>query len=181
MSQKDFTPEQREVILVPHQPEWSNLALQEAEQIKEALSIEVIAIHHIGSTAIPSIKAKPILDFVLVVPDLESLDENSHEMESLGYTAKGERGIPGRRFFSKDTKGTRSHHVHAFQENNSEISRHIVFRDYLVAHPQEAEKYERLKEELAARFPSRSGDYTEGKSGYIQETVVKARQWKKEQ
>ncbi len=181
MPDKEFKPEQREVILVSHKPEWLDLARQEAERIKKALSVEVIAVHHVGSTAIPGIKAKPILDFVLVVKDLDSLDRKTHEMESMGYTARGEQGIPGRRFFSKDTDGKRSHHVHAFQKNNSEIERHLVFRDYLLTHRQDAKEYENLKEELAARFPHRSGDYTEGKSGFIQDTVVKARRWKREQ
>ncbi|MFO8037675.1 MAG: GrpB family protein [Anaerolineales bacterium] len=181
MADKEFKPEQREVILVSHKPEWLDLARQEGERIKNTLSVDVIAVHHIGSTAIPGIKAKPILDFLLVVKDLDALDQKNHEMESLGYTAKGERGIPGRRFFSKDTNGKRSHHVHAFQPNNSEIKRHLIFRDYLLTHPKDARDYESLKEELAARFPHRSGDYTEGKTGFIQETVVKARRWKRQQ
>jgi GrpB-like predicted nucleotidyltransferase (UPF0157 family) len=181
MADKEFKPEQRDVILVSHKPEWLDLARQEVKRIKKALSVDVVAVHHIGSTAIPNIKAKPILDFVLVVRNLDTLDNKSHEMESLGYIAKGERGIPGRRFFSKDTNGKRSHHVHAFQINNSEIERHLNFRDYLLTHPQDAREYESLKEKLATRYPHRSGDYTEGKSDFIQETVVKARRWKQQQ
>lgn len=181
MTKKEFEPEQRKVILVPYNPKWPELARQEAEKIKQALSIDVPAVHHIGSTAIPGIKAKPILDFVLVVRDLNALDRHTGEMEALGYTAKGERGIPGRRFFSKDTNGKRSHHVHAFQQGNSEIQRHIIFRDYLLVHEKEAKEYEKLKEKLAARFPNRSGDYTEGKSDFIYHIVEKARRWKKQQ
>jgi len=181
MPHKDFTPEQRKVILVPHDPNWANQAALEAKRIREGLSIQVLAVHHIGSTAIPSIKAKPILDFVLVVQSLHELDKNDAEMEALGYEPKGERGIPGRRFFSKDTHGKRSHHVHAFQQNNSEIERHIIFRDYLLNHPEDAAAYERLKVKLAKKFPNRSGDYTEGKSDFIYQIVEKAQRWKRQQ
>lgn len=181
MTDPDFKPEQRKVILVPYDPTWRKLAQQEAERLKDALSIDVLEVHHIGSTAIPGIKAKPILDFVLVVRNLEELDRHTDEMESLGYVAKGERGIPGRRFFTKDTNGTRSHHVHVFQENNSEIERHLIFRDYLLVHDDDAKEYEKLKEKLAARFPNRSGDYTEAKSDFIYKIVEKARRWKKQE
>lgn len=180
MSKKEFQPEQRKVTLVPHNPSWQEQAKREMKRLSSSLSIDVLAIHHIGSTAIPSIKAKPILDFVLVVHDLATLDEKTHEMEELGYDARGEQGIPGRRFFSKDTQGTRSHHVHAFERGNSEIQRHILFRDYMLAHPDDAADYEKLKEKLAAKFPNRSGDYTEGKSDFIQRIVKKARQWNRE-
>lgn len=169
--------EQRKVVLVPHQPEWSKLADREAALIRSAFPEIISAIYHIGSTAVPGIKAKPILDFVVVAHDIHQLEEEEQTFQKLGYTAKGERGIPGRRFYSKDTDGIRSHHLHAFQEGHSEIKRHLIFRDYLRTHPEAALKYEQLKERLAKRFPRQSGSYTEAKSEFIMSLDEPARRW----
>lgn len=170
-------PEQREVELVAHQPEWLFMAEEEAERILASLPIEVIGIYHIGSTSIPGIKAKPILDFVLEVADMKVLLSCSGALEDLGYINKGESGIPGRQFFSKDTNGSRSHHLHVFETGHPDITRHLAFRDYLRSNPNAAKEYERLKEELAKRYPQKSGDYTEAKSDFILTMDEVAREW----
>lgn len=172
-----ITPEQREVELVPHNPEWSQLADEEAKQILEQLSIPVIGIYHIGSTSIPGIKAKPILDFVMEVADLDEVIRSAKALEKLGYISKGEYGIPGRQFFTKDTKGERSHHLHVFQKGHPDIERHLVFRDFLRANPKAAHEYELIKEKLAKRFPKESGSYTEAKSDFILSMDEVARYW----
>jgi GrpB-like predicted nucleotidyltransferase (UPF0157 family) len=172
-----ITPEQREVELVPHNPEWSQLADEEAKQILEQLSIPVIGIYHIGSTSIPGIKAKPILDFVMEVADLDDIIRSAEALEELGYLSKGEYGIPGRQFFTKDTNGERSHHLHVFQKGHPDIERHLVFRDFLRANPEAAHEYELIKEKLAKRFPKESGSYTEAKSDFILSMDEVARYW----
>jgi GrpB-like predicted nucleotidyltransferase (UPF0157 family) len=178
MSEESQIPrEQRDVELVPHNPEWSQLADQEAERILKALSFQVIGIYHIGSTSVPGIKAKPILDFVLEVQNLDDVIHNKQEFEDLGYNWKGEFGIPGRQFFTRDTNGERSHHLHVFQQGHPDIERHLVFRDYLRANPEAAREYEKLKEELAQRFPNASGSYTEAKSEFILSMDEVARYW----
>lgn len=172
-----ITPEQREVELVPHNPEWSQLADEEAKQILEQLSIPVIGIYHIGSTSIPGIKAKPILDFVMEVADLDEVIQSAEALEELGYISKGEYGIPGRQFFTKDTNGERSHHLHVFQKGHPDIERHTVFRDFLRANPEAAHEYEIIKEKLAKRFPRESGSYTEAKTDFILSMDEVARYW----
>lgn len=172
-----ITPEQREVELVPHNPEWSQLADEEAKQILEQLSIPVIGIYHIGSTSIPGIKAKPILDFVMEVADLDEVIQLAEALEELGYISKGEYGIPGRQFFTKDTNGERSHHLHVFQKGHPDIERHLVFRDFLRANPEAAHEYEIIKEKLAKRFPRESGSYTEAKTDFILSMDEVARYW----
>ncbi len=172
-----ITPEQREVELVPHNPEWSQLADEEAKQILEQLSIPVIGIYHIGSTSIPGIKAKPILDFVMEVADLDEIIRSAEALEELGYLSKDEYGIPGRQFFTKDTNGERSHHLHVFQKGHPDIERHLVFRDFLRANPKAAHEYELIKEKLAKRFPKESGNYTEAKSDFILSMDEVARYW----
>ena len=169
--------EQRDVELVPHDPKWSKLADDEANRILEGLTIQIIGIYHIGSTSVPGIKAKPIIDFVLEVENLEEVIESISEFEALGYLSKGEFGIPGRQFFTRDTHGERSHHLHVFQTGHPDIERHTVFRDYLRANPEAAREYEQLKEKLAKRFPKQSGNYTAAKSDFILSMDEVARYW----
>jgi len=174
---EQITPEQREVELVPHNPEWSQLADEEAKRILEQLSIPVIGVYHIGSTSIPGIKAKPILDFVIEVEKLDDIIQSTEMLGELGYISRGEYGIPGRQFFTKDTDGERSHHLHIFQQGHPDIERHLVFRDFLRANPEAAHEYEIIKEKLAKRFPKESGSYTEAKSDFILSLDEVARYW----
>ena len=174
---EELTPEQREVELVPHNPEWEKLADQEAQRILDSLSIPIVGIYHIGSTSVPGIKAKPILDFVMEVENMEKLIQESPKLEGIGYVSKGEYGIPGRQFFTKDTNGERTHHLHVFQSGHPDIERHLVFRDYLRANPEAARAYEELKEQLAERFPDKSNMYTEAKSDFILSMDEVARYW----
>jgi GrpB-like predicted nucleotidyltransferase (UPF0157 family) len=99
-------------------------------------------------------------------------------MMRLGYQPKGEFGIPGRRFFIKGNDSARTHHVHVFQTGDPEVERHLGFRDYMIAHPQEAQAYHRLKEELAQKFPEDIESYIEGKDGFIKEMNRKAKAWR---
>jgi GrpB-like predicted nucleotidyltransferase (UPF0157 family) len=178
MTENDSIPlEQREVELVPHNPEWSQLADEETKRLEESLSFPIIGIYHIGSTSIPGIKAKPILDFVMEVEDLDDVIAAIPDFESLNYESKGEYGIPGRQFFTRDSDGERSHHLHVFETGHPDIQRHIVFRDFMRANPKAAQEYENLKETLAQRFPKQSGDYTEAKSNFILSMDEVARYW----
>jgi len=170
-------PEQREVELVPHNPDWSNQADDEAKRILAGLSFPVVGIYHIGSTSVAGIKAKPILDFVMEVEDLQDVIQSLPEFEAIEYVNKGEYGIPGRQFFTRDTNGDRTHHLHVFQTGHPDIERHTVFRDYLRANPEAARKYEKLKEKLAKRFPKQSGNYTAAKSDFILSMDEVARYW----
>ena len=100
--------------------------------------------------------------------EINQIDHYNDQMANLGYTARGENGIPGRRYFSKNMEGTRTHHVHIFQVGNSEIDRHKKFRNHLIAHPDDAQAYNQLKIELAKIFPEDVDQYTEAKSDFIQ-------------
>ena len=169
--------EQREVELVPHNPDWSHQADEEAQRIMSGLTIPIIGIYHIGSTSVAGIKAKPILDFVIEVENLEDVIQAAPEFEAIGYESKGEYGIPGRQFFTRDTDGDRTHHLHVFQIGHPDIERHTVFRDFLRANPDAAREYEKLKEKLAKRFPKQSGNYTAAKSDFILSMDEVARYW----
>lgn len=165
----------RRVILFPHDPDWVNLYQEEADQLASALSSEITAIHHMGSTAVPGIFAKPIIDIMIVVKDINRIAQYNHRMETFGYSPRGELGIPGRRYFSKDKDGVRTHHVHIYQASNPEIDRHLGFRDYLISHPDAAHAYSKLKEELANKFADNIDQYTEAKSDFIRSINEKSK------
>jgi GrpB-like predicted nucleotidyltransferase (UPF0157 family) len=168
----------RKIEVVSHEPSWAKSFREEVDELAVALGDAVVAIHHIGSTAIPNIKAKPIIDILIEVHDIEKVDECNSEMRQRGYEPKGEFGIRGRRYFRKGRDEQHTHHVHVFQTGHPEVERHLNFRDYLVAHPEEARAYARLKEMLGSQFAQDRGRYTEGKSGFIEEMDRRARAWK---
>ena len=158
------------IYMVPHDPQWRQEFQQETEKIAAALGGAVVAVHHIGSTAIPTIYAKPIIDMLLVVNDIQALDEKQTNMEALGYESLGEFGIPGRRYFRRDNAlGDRTHQIHAFESDSPQITRHLAFRDYMIDNPDTAQEYSDLKRELAAKYPNDSEAYMDGKDEFIQE------------
>jgi GrpB-like predicted nucleotidyltransferase (UPF0157 family) len=171
------------VHVVPPNLGWPAEFKAEAERIRAALGNRVVAVHHIGSTAIPGIHAKPVIDILLEVDDLAALDARSASaaMVELGYEPKGEFGIPGRRYFRKDSaQGVRTHHVHAFKVGDAGIERHLAFRDYLIAHRAIAESYTVLKQRLADSHPDDVEAYMDGKDAFIKEHEAKAIAWRKE-
>lgn len=152
--------------------------LEEVEKLKLIYRDEIIAIHHIGSTSVPGLKAKPIIDIMPVVRDINNVDKYNQEMQEIGYMPKGENGIPGRRYFQKGGD-KRSHHVHIYRVGSFEIKRHLVFRDYLQRHPDVSNRYGELKERLAQQFPYDIQSYINGKERLAREIEIKALDWYK--
>jgi GrpB-like predicted nucleotidyltransferase (UPF0157 family)/RimJ/RimL family protein N-acetyltransferase len=168
-------PRGQRVYLVPHDPQWAVEFERESSLVRNALGDLLVAIHHIGSTAIPGISAKPIIDMLAVAGDVAQLDAKEPEMKALGYEALGEFGIAGRRYFRKDDAlGKRTHQIHAFQIGSPQIERHLAFRDYLRAHPQPAHQYDVLNQRLAELHASDISAYTDGKDAFIAEIDVRA-------
>jgi GrpB-like predicted nucleotidyltransferase (UPF0157 family) len=123
----------KKIEVVPHNPRWRDAFATEAKQLAAALGENIVAIHHIGSTAIPTIYAKPIIDVLVEVRELAEVDAQSSAMQSLGYEVMGEFGIAGRRYFRKDNhEGIRTHHIHVFEVGSAQVIRHLAFRDYLI-------------------------------------------------
>lgn len=164
----DFKPNSGPVRLVPHDDAWATAAELEADRIRFVLGKRLLRVHHIGSTAIEGIAAKPIVDLIPVVTSLEVLDAMRERVEAIGYQWWGEYGIAGRRYctFNDPQNGTRLFNVHFYADGNSEIERHLAFRDYLRANPSLAQEYEALKRRLASEF-SDVNDYAEAKTPWI--------------
>ncbi len=167
----------RKVHIVPYHPDWPDKFTEEARDLQKVFGKQMLSIHHFGSTSIPGISAKPIIDILLIVRDIEVVNELAPQLEELGYHAVGEYGISGRRFFYKGTNDLRSHHLHVYETGNPHILRHLVFRDYMRAHPMSARDYGRLKEELAHQFPEDMDGYIAGKNAFVKEHEKRALDW----
>ena len=166
------------VDVVPPDPAWRWAFETEAEQIALLMGENIFAIHHIGSTAIPGIYAKPVIDFLIEVEAITKTDEQIAAMEAIGYEAMGEFGLPGRRYFRKNRSlGIRTHNVHIYEVGSPEITRHLAFRDYMIAHPDTAQQYSELKRELAKKYPQDLEEYMDGKDEFIKTMEKKALEW----
>ncbi|MDO8270589.1 MAG: GrpB family protein [Gammaproteobacteria bacterium] len=166
------------ILVVKHNPDWARLFEQEAHRIRLAVGGTAVQIHHIGSTAISHTKAKPVIDILLEATSLDSLDQKNQSLEALGYEAKGEFGIPGRRYFRlDDATGRRTHQIHAFEAGVQNVIRHIAFRDYMRAHPPIAVEYGELKERLARENPNDMEAYIDGKDSFVKEHERRALLW----
>lgn len=161
----------RVIEVVPYNPYWPEIFKIEAAKIKQALGDNCIKVHHIGSTSVPGLAAKPIIDMIPVVRDIYAVDKLT--MESLSYEAKGEFGIPFRRFFTK-SKDLRAYNVHVFEQGNLEIERHLKFRDWMCNNPKDRNEYAELKSGLAKKFSNDIKSYCIGKDDFIANIDAKA-------
>lgn len=166
----------RRVEVSPYNEQWASMFDEEADKITRIFGEQLVAIHHIGSTAVPGLEAKPIIDIMPVVKNITLVDEHNPSMQDIGYEPKGENGIPGRRYFQKGGDN-RTHHVHIYQVGSPHIDRHLAFRDYLRTHPEEAKTYGHLKQQLAHQFPYDIESYIEGKEHLVLEIELKAIEW----
>lgn len=164
---RDILPNSPAVEVVPYNPLWPEMFAQEAAKIRQVLGENCVIIHHIGSTSIPGLAAKPIIDMVPVVKDILKVD--SAALEQLGYGSRGELGMLFRRYFSN-----KALHLHIWEEGNPEIDKHLLFRNYLISHPNELKRYEALKLELAKSFKDDRASYTLSKDDLIKEMIQKA-------
>ncbi len=161
------------IEVVPYDPRWPKAFEEEAKHLHGILGNNVVTIYHIGSTAVPGLAAKPIIDILIVVKDILDVDKETHQFEQLGYTARGELGIPFRRHFHKGDF-LRTHNVHIFEEGAAQVDNHIHFRDYLRNSPQISQEYAELKFELAKKHPKNMLAYLEGKEGFVRKILTLA-------
>lgn len=157
----------KRVELTAHNPEWKLMFTNAANEIKSILRENFIDVIHIGSTAIPKIYAKPIVDVLPIVKDLNLVDALNPKFEALGYICMGEYGIPGRRFYWK-SKNKRTHNIHLFELGNPEIKRHIAFKEFMLEYDDFAQAYSLIKRSLSDVFPQDIENYVNGKASFIQ-------------
>lgn len=161
-----------DIELHPYDPNWPGAFDREARVLAAALSGEMLGdMHHVGSTAVPGLAAKPIIDVLMTVPDLEAARAAfPAKLDEIGYDFWAGNPDRTRSFFVKGMppRGrARTHHLHVVQQESAVVARHIGFRDYLRAHPDEAAAYEALKRQLAAAYRHDREAYTEAKTGFV--------------
>jgi GrpB-like predicted nucleotidyltransferase (UPF0157 family) len=168
-------PSSIKVELVPHSASWETTADAEA-RLCEAFADVIVVVHHVGSTAIPGIHAKPIIDLMPVVRSVIELDAKKTVLLRLGYEYWGEYGISRRRYCTFDEPSTyrRQLQLHCFEPNSDQIRRHLAFRDYLRANPAKAQEYDQEKHRCRELHPDDSHAYSDAKAGWIERRLAEA-------
>jgi GrpB-like predicted nucleotidyltransferase (UPF0157 family) len=162
------------VEILPYDPAWTLRAAEEGELVREALAAETV--EHIGSTAVRGLAAKPIVDLLAGLRSLELSSERISAMDRLGYEFLGEYGLPGRLYFRKGAP--RTFHVHAVEGGGDHWTRHLAVRDYLRAHPSEAEGYAAEKRRAAKAAADEWETYCDEKAAYVEALERRALAWR---
>lgn len=163
------------IRLSEYNEKWIQMYENEVLFLSGVFGNEIIKFEHFGSTAVKGMKAKPVIDMMCIVKDINKIDAFNDQMRLLGYDAAGEWGIKDRRLFRKGGEN-RTHHIHVYQYNNPEIERHLIFRDYLRNRPDEAERYSNLKAELALKYDD-TAFYRKAKKIFVEEMEQRAFNW----
>lgn len=184
MEQRVARVVQEEIRIVPYDPRWPDLFRQEKEHLLACLPGELVRrIEHFGSTAVPGLAAKPIVDMLVEVADLAATRLRiAPVLEAQGYDyfwrpTHGDDGPPFYAWFIKrdPQTGTRTHHIHMVEESFHEHWDQLLFRDYLIQHSEVARAYQQLKTELASTFAHDRAAYTNGKSNFIADIMRRAK------
>lgn len=155
------------ITVTEYNPLWVKKYEEESLLIKDILVGNCIAIYHIGSTSVKGLAAKPIIDIMVVVKNLEKVDDAAKDFSKIGYEYLGEFGMSGRRYLRKGGD-ERTHQIHIFQADDwNNIGRHLAFRDYMRTHEKERNEYAKIKIELAHRFPYDIDGYCDGKENFV--------------
>jgi len=165
------------VVLAAYDPEWPRIAALHAERLRVLGSV-LLVVRHIGSTSVPGLAAKPIIDLMPLVTDFADLDRERLQIELLGYSWHGELGISGRRYCAlSDPAGRRIVQLHFFEADSPHAKRHLAFRDYLRSHPDAAGAYEKEKHRARDLHPNDSHAYADEKAAWIRDAEAKALIW----
>ena len=157
----------RKVAVVDYDAQWPVLFAAERSLLQITLGEVISQIHHVGSTSVVGLAAKPIIDILLEVVDLDELDKLNAAMAQAGYTARGENGIPNRRYFTKGGD-QRSHQVHAFAIGDTQIVKHLAFRDYLIKNKNVADQYAEIKRAAVLASENDIHRYSAFKADFIE-------------
>lgn len=175
--------QKRKIEVVKYDPNWVKDFDNLSQVITGSLGNLIIGVEHVGSTSVPGLAAKPIIDLDVVIDSRDCLPEVVRHLELLGYEHEGDLGIEGREAFKRNGQDVPysdridtwvQHHLYVCERNNEELIRHIRFRNYLRNNPKQALAYGKLKYQLAERFPYDINAYVKGKQNLIEEILAKA-------
>jgi GrpB-like predicted nucleotidyltransferase (UPF0157 family) len=172
------------IVIAVYDPAWATEFQEEKRRLEEAIGRWAVAVEHVGSTAVPGLAAKPVIDIGVSLRSYRDALPCITPLVKLGYRCMGEYGLPGRIFFRKETDDplpgqildgiARTHQVHMYEQGHWEGVAHILFRDWLRTHPETAHEYESLKRDGAARYTD-VDEYAKAKSGFIRSVLTQAR------
>lgn len=170
-------PGKGSIRIVAYDPRWPQRFEEERQSIERVLGGYTVAIEHVGSTAVPGLAAKPIIDILVGIRRLDDARFCIAPLASIGYeyVPEYEKEVPDRRYFHKGPSRARTHHLHMAEDHGDFWDRHLLFRDYLRAHPEVAREYEALKRTLARRHRNERETYTDAKKSFIETAVAAAR------
>lgn len=158
----------KHVVVLPYDEAWADRFAEIKTEIEAALGELAFRIEHVGSTAVPGLSAKPIIDLDVVIRDSSAFHAAAAALEAIGYQHEGDLGIAGREAFRYDGKDhLQKHHLYVCAQDSAELKRHLAFRDYLRTHPEAVCEYSRVKEEGAALYPYDIDGYIEHKTPFI--------------
>ena len=166
----------RQIKVVNYRETWDEEFRLEAQALQNSIGALNPTIHHIGSTSVRGLSAKPVIDILIEVDDLDLLEKQVTALATIGYEYRGENGIPGRLYFEKGGED-RSHQIHAFEQGSFGALRHLAFRDYLRSHPDVANEYAKLKKHVASICNNDIDRYCGGKDKFIREHEKLAVEW----
>jgi GrpB-like predicted nucleotidyltransferase (UPF0157 family) len=167
------------IIIEPYNEEWPVLFRNLGAQIKTVLRSSVIKIDHIGSTAVPSLAAKPILDIQISVLDLSNIDVIKDRLEGIGFQYRQDNSDLTKRYF-RETENNRRTHIHIREYGSWSEQFNLLFRDYLRKHMNDREEYAKVKYDLAKKYKDQRVEYVEGKTKPIWDIMIKANKWSQE-
>jgi GrpB-like predicted nucleotidyltransferase (UPF0157 family) len=160
-----------------YSPEWPLEFEREAQRLRGIFGAEIVSIHHIGSTSVPGLDAKPIIDLLPLVHDISRVDGYTDRMTAAGYRVWGEYGLPGRRYFTKDSGEYRTHNIHMYAVSDPAVHRHLALCAYLRAHPDAQAEYVAVKRAAYAQHPADIEAYNNAKDAWIKRTEKVALTW----
>ncbi len=175
---------QRIVEIVDYNPEWPLIFSELSSIIANKLGNLALTIEHVGSTSVPGLAAKPIIDLDVVLASNQQLPKVVCLLKELGYEHEGDKGIPGREAFARSAtdvprNGTGKiwlkHHLYVCPQDSTALKRHLAFRDYLRNNPSQASIYAKLKRQLAQHFRYDVDSYCEAKTEFVESILEKAR------
>lgn len=167
------------IVVEDYNPAWPRLFVEEKALIHAAIGDFIADIQHVGSTSVPGLGAKPIVDIMVVVRNLALVPNCVRPLENIDYLYMAENGIPGRHLFCKPAHVSsfqRLYHLHIMEKTHEQYSFHLLFRDYLRTHPDTRQAYQSLKREMATKYGFDRVGYTDAKHDFIRSVIAQARE-----
>ena len=165
------------VVISSYQTSWRERFDELNALLRRVLAAYIVEIEHVGSTAVPGLDAKPIIDLDIVISDTTEFEQVKVRLANVGYRHCGDQGVPGREAFEMlqaEGHEVADHHLYVCRESSAELRRHLAFRDFLRNNPEDAAEYGQLKRRLAEEFRGNREGYTEAKSRFIEQALEKA-------